>query len=184
MTRIGVDIDSTLHHYWDQLERIALARFGVRLPYAEQTDWMVGELARDQLIQAVRETHSDENIVTAIPYPDAVETIRAWHEAGHWIHITSHRYEAARPATEAWLERVGVPYDDLHCSFDKVPRCVELEVEILIDDSPVNIRRAIEMGITPATIIHPWNAEVVAEHEVVAGTDWRALAAAVDPLLR
>lgn len=183
MTRIGVDIDSTLHHYWDQLERIALARYDVSLPYAQQSDWMVGELPREHLVECVRETHSDENILSAVPYPGSVETVRAWHEAGHWIHVTSHRYDTARPATEAWLERVGLPYHDLHCSFDKVPRCVELEIDILIDDSPVNIRRALGEGITAATLIHPWNAEIVEREGVVAGRDWRELASAIEPLL-
>ena len=32
-----------------------------------------------------------------------------------------------------------MPYDDLHCSFDKVTRCVELGIDVLVDDSPVNI---------------------------------------------
>ena len=50
--------------------------------------------------------------------------MRAWHEAGHWIHVTSHRRDAARAATARWLEAIGMPYDDLHCSFDKVTRCV------------------------------------------------------------
>ena len=39
VARIALDIDSTLHHYWDLLERIAMERFGVALPYAEQRDW-------------------------------------------------------------------------------------------------------------------------------------------------
>ncbi len=32
MARIALDIDSTLHHYWDLLERIAQERYGVALP--------------------------------------------------------------------------------------------------------------------------------------------------------
>ena len=39
-----------------------------------------------------------------------------------------------------------MPYDDLHCSFDKVPRCVELGIHVLVDDSPVNIAKAREAG--------------------------------------
>ena len=54
-----------------------------------------------------------------------------------------------------------MPYDDLHCSFDKVTRCAELGIDVLVDDSPVNIVRAREAGIVPATILHPWNGEVV-----------------------
>src|SRR3712207_7528471 len=52
---------------------------------------------------------------------------------GHWIHVTSHRAGPTRAATERWLERIGMPYDDLHCSYDKVTRCVELGIDVLID---------------------------------------------------
>jgi uncharacterized HAD superfamily protein len=183
VTRIGVDIDSTLHHYWDVLERIALERFGVALPYEHQVDWLVKELEREQLVECVRETHSHENILGAVPYPGAVETMRAWHEAGHWIHITSHRDISCHDVTARWLEQVGIPYDDLHCSFDKVTRCVELGVTLLVDDSPVNIVRAREEGITAATLIHPWNAHLIGEDGVVGAEDWAGLSKLIDPLL-
>jgi uncharacterized protein len=31
--RIALDIDSTLHHYWDTLSEAARNRFGIDLPY-------------------------------------------------------------------------------------------------------------------------------------------------------
>ena len=37
--RIAIDIDSTLHHYWDLLAAVAQRRFGVAIPYAEQVVW-------------------------------------------------------------------------------------------------------------------------------------------------
>jgi uncharacterized HAD superfamily protein len=183
VTRIGVDIDSTLHHYWDLFERIALDRFGVSLPYDEQRDWDIGLLEKQQLVECVRESHSDENVLAGVPYPDAVETVSAWKRAGHWIHVTSHRAAESRGATEEWLERIGLPYDDLHCSYDKVTRCLELEVDLLVDDSPVNIVRAREHGIAVATLIHPWNEHLVDEDGVVGARDWPALGRAVAPLL-
>ena len=36
---IAIDIDSTLHHYWDQLSDAARRRFGITLPYDEQLTW-------------------------------------------------------------------------------------------------------------------------------------------------
>jgi hypothetical protein len=76
-----------------------------------------------------------------------------------------------------------MPYHDLHCSFDKVPRCVELEIHVLVDDSPVNIAKAHAEGIVPATIIHPWNEEILEANEVIAARDWRGLKKALDPVL-
>jgi hypothetical protein len=183
VARIALDIDSTLHHYWDLLQRIALERYGVELPYEDQRDWGITALEKDALVHCVEETHSDANIAAAEPYPGAVETVRAWHEAGHWIHVTSHRRESAHHATERWLEAIGMPYDDLLCSFDKITRCVELGIDVLVDDSPVNIRRAREEGILAATLVHPWNEDLVGEDGVITGRDWPELRERLEPHL-
>jgi uncharacterized protein len=185
MARIALDIDSTLHHYWGLLERIALERFGVEIPYATQRTWGITQLEREELIEAVAESHSDANIEAAEPYEGAVEAVRRWHGEGHWIHVTSHRREACAPATRRWLEAAGFPYDDLHCSWDKISRCVELGIDVLVDDSPVNIQAAREHGMLAATLIHPWNAELVAGDDpgVVGAERWPELAGEVDRVL-
>jgi len=183
MARIALDIDSTLHHYWDLFEDLARRRFGVALPYVDQTGWGIAALEPEAVRTIVAETHADEHVLAAEPYPDAVETVRRWHDGGHWIHITSHRAETARRATEQWLDRVGLPYDDLHCSYDKVSRCVALEIDLLVDDSPVNLTRAADHGIRGATIIHPWNADLVERNLVIGAHDWRELGERLSPLL-
>jgi uncharacterized HAD superfamily protein len=107
--------------------------------------------------------------------------VRAWHEQGHWIHITSHRAEACAPATARWLEQVGIPFDDLHCSWDKVTRCVELEIDVLVDDSPVNLARARDEGILGATILHPWNRGFEGQDGVIVANDWKELRERLEP---
>ena len=112
--RIAVDIDSTLHHYWDQLAAVARRRFGVDLPYESQLTWRIARLRPEQVHACVAETHREANVLAAEPYPGAVEAIRGWHEAGHFIHVTSHRTTDAHAATARWLERIGLPYDELY----------------------------------------------------------------------
>jgi beta-phosphoglucomutase-like phosphatase (HAD superfamily) len=183
MARIAIDIDSTLHHYWDLLDRIAHERFGVRLPYDEQGEWGITVLERDQLVATVEETHSDENIESAVPYPGAAEAVRRWHQAGHWIHVTSHRRGSCDPATRRWLAARDIPYHDLHCSFDKISRCVELGIDILVDDSPVNMRAAREKGMLAATLIHPWNEVLLREPGVISAQEWPELERRVNEAL-
>jgi uncharacterized protein len=183
MARIALDIDSTLHHYWDLLQGIVRERYKIELPYEEQRDWGITALERDALVHCVEETHSDDNIAAAEPYPGAVEAVRDWHGKGHWIHVTSHRRASAGPATARWLDAIGMPFDDLHCSFDKVTRCVEVGIDVLIDDSPVNIARARDAGIVPATIVHPWNEELVERDGVIGARDWSSLRAKLEPVL-
>ena len=181
--RIAIDIDSTLHHYWDELAAASRRRFGVDLPYELQATWGITRLRREQLAACVAETHSDEVILAGEPYPHAVETVNRWHAAGHFIHITSHRATSAHAGTERWLQRIGLRYDELYCSYDKVSRCVELGIDVLIDDSPVNLVAAIERGITPATILHPWNQDVCEDEAVLCAGDWPELERRLAPVL-
>jgi hypothetical protein len=181
--RIAIDVDSTLHHYWDVLSEISLRRFGIELPYEEQFTWGITRLRPDQLAVCIEESHSDEMILAGRPYPDAVETVRAWSAQGHFIHITSHRATACAPPTARWLQSLGLPFDDLCCSYDKVSRCVELHIDLLVDDSPLNLTAAIERNIATATILHPWNAELCEVEDIVGAPDWPELARKLAPRL-
>ncbi len=179
--RLAIDIDSTLHPYWDQLAEIALSRYGIELPYERQDTWAIDRLEPEQLRAIVTETHSPERVLAAEPYPGAVEAITRWHQAGHYIHITSHRAADAHPHTAQWLDAIGLPHDDLYCSSDKITRCVELDIDVLIDDAPDNLRRAAEVGITAATLEHPWNRDLP---EVISAPDWPTLAHRLEPHLK
>jgi uncharacterized protein len=182
--RIAIDIDSTLHHYWDTLSDIAVQRFGIELPYDEQLTWGITRLRPEQLAVCMAESHSDTRILASVPYPGAVETVRRWHDVqGHFIHVTSHREPDRAPATERWLHQIGLPFDDLCCSHDKISRCVELRIELLIDDGPRNLTDALDRGMAAATLAHPWNIDVCEEGEVLSAPDWRGLAAVLEPLL-
>ena len=181
--RIAIDVDSTLHHYWDQFAAAAKRRFGVELPYDRQLTWAIERLRPEQLRACVKETHSDENVLAAVPYDGAVETVRRWHQAGHFILITSHRAVECNAATSRWLSDIALPYDLLHCSYDKITHCVEHKVDLLVDDSPVNLVGALDAGMAAATIRHPWNADVCESEPVVCAEDWPALERALKPLL-
>jgi uncharacterized protein len=181
--RIAIDIDSTLHHYWNLFEEVVLRRFGVAIAYADQVVWEIDRLKPEQVSAAVRETHSEALILAAEPYPGAVEAVARWHEAGHFIHITTHRTPDAHEATARWLDQIGLPYDELYCSYDKVTRCEEIGIDLLIDDSPENLARAIDSGIAVATLVHPWNRELCETEDVICAEDWEALAAELEPVL-
>jgi uncharacterized HAD superfamily protein len=181
--RIAIDIDSTLHHYWDVLSEAAQRRFGIELPYEEQFNWGITRLKPEQLSCCIDETHADAAILAGRPYAGAVEAVNAWADAGHFIHITSHRHTRAHAATEQWLRDIGLRFDELYCSFDKVARCVEINIDLLIDDSPVNIEAAVERGIRVATIHHPWNQDVCEIEDVICAPGWPELARKLQPLL-
>jgi hypothetical protein len=182
--RIAVDVDSTLHHYWDVLSDVSRRRFGIELPYEEQLTWGHTRLRPEQFEVCVQESHSDRCILAGVPYPGAVETVCEWHAQGHFVHVASYREADCREATAAWLRVIGLPFDELECSQRKVERCVELGIELLIDDSPRSILGALEQGMLAATIAHPWNQEVCEEEDVICARDWQELARLLAPILQ
>lgn len=182
--RIAIDIDSTLHHYWDRLSAAARRRFGIELPYEEQFDWGITRLRPDQLHLCIQETHCDKAILAGEPYPDAVRSVASWREQGHLIHVMSHRDPECYDATARWLAQIGLPYDDLYCAHDKLGHCLARSIDLLIDDSPEDLAKAIEHGLVVATISHPWNRDLCEEEDVICASDWRELASKLDPVLR
>jgi hypothetical protein len=181
--RIAVDIDSTLHDYWDVLSEISVRRFGIELPYEEQLTWGLTRLRPEQLALCIKESYSEERILAGVPYPGAVDAVRAWREQGHSVYVASNREADCRAATVAWLGSIGLPFEDLLCSSRKLERCLELGIELLIDDSPMIITGALERGILAATIVHPWNEETCEEEDVVCARDWHELARRLAPIV-
>ena len=181
--RIAIDIDSTLHQHWPLVAAAARRRFGVNLPYEQQFPSASRRLSEEQLRACIEDTHSDEAIAGARPYPHAVETVNRWYDAGHSIHITSHRSERSLPATRRWLDDIGLCHHELSCSYDKVTRCRQLGIHLLIDDSPDNLLRALDAGILAATLRHPWNEHVCDAPHVTSAADWRELDRVLEPVL-
>ncbi|HVE69145.1 MAG TPA: hypothetical protein VNB64_11235 [Solirubrobacteraceae bacterium] len=182
--RIAIDIDSTLHHYWGQLEVVARRRFGVELPYADQHTWGIERLTPAQLAECIAETHGPELVSSAEPYPGATDVIRGWRErGGHTIHVASHRAPQAHDRTADWLGRIGLPFDELRCDYGKVDWAAGAGIGLLVDDSPVNLLAAREAGMAAATLLHPWNAELCAREGIASAAGWPALGDALRPLL-
>ena len=181
--RIAIDIDSTLHHHWPLVAAAAKRRFGVELPYEQQVPSTSRRLSEAQLRVCIEDTHSDAAIAGARPYPHAVETVNRWYDAGHSIHITSRRAERSLPATQRWLDDIGLRRHELSCDDDKVARCRRIGIELLIDDSPSTLLRARDAGILAATLRHPWNEHVCGASHVTCAADWRELARVLEPVL-
>jgi uncharacterized protein len=181
--RIAIDIDSTLHHHWPLVAAAAKQRFDVELPYEQQFASAARRLSDEQLRVCIEDTHSDEAIAGARPYPHAVETVNRWHDSGHQIHITSDRAERSLTATRGWLDDIGLRYQELHCGYDKVARCREIGIDVLIDDTPNTLLRALDAGMLAATLRHPWNEHVCDAPHIISAADWRELARVLEPVL-
>lgn len=181
--KIAIDIDSTLHDYWQLFARTVYQLHGIELDYGLQHTWHIPELQPQQITQCIELTHSDDYVLQAEPYSAAVETVTAWYNAGHYIQISSHRSVSAYSATQTWLEQIRLPFHELCCSYDKISHGLKTGIDLLIDDSPVNLQRAIDVGMHAATLIHPWNREICQQLPIQAAPSWSELDKLLTPLI-
>ncbi len=164
--RIAIDIDSTLHHYWDVLSEVSVRRFGIELPYDEQFTWGITRLRPEQLEICIEESHTDERILAGTPYPGAVQAVCRWHEEGHFVHVTSHRALDRRDATAAWLaaDRAAVRRPALLLRQGlPLRRARDRPADRRRPGEP--LRRARARASLAATIGHPWNRDVCEEED-------------------
>ena len=54
-----------------------------------------------------------ERMLTAVDYPDALETLNKWYDEGHIITFFTSRTEEHREYTEIWLKKHGFKYHGL-----------------------------------------------------------------------
>ena len=182
LARIALDIDSTLHHYWD-----LVPAGGARAPRpgpALRGTARLGDhaLERDASSPASRRPTRREH-----PGRRAVSGRRRDRSrlarGGPLDPRHQPPRDRTRDATARWLERIGMPYDDLHCSFDKVTRCVELgsTSSSTTVRSTSSARRA--AGSSARPLFTPGTRTSSRRDDAIGAHDWAELRAALDPVL-
>ncbi|MFZ5649402.1 MAG: 5' nucleotidase, NT5C type [Bacillota bacterium] len=150
MKRIGVDIDGVIADSQpviiDKLNRL----FGKNYTLEDFVDFdsvkMFG-VGRSHLDRLIMEKEL-EIIEEAVPLPGAVETLNQLRD-GNRIIIVSARTPAYLNQTLAWLERYGIRHDELLLlgQHDKRQSCLDLCVDIFIEDNKKNAEQIASCGI-------------------------------------
>jgi hypothetical protein len=152
-----VDIDNTLWQFCDAFY-LELKKLNKNFPEIEQWstfDFWEPYCSKEEFMAAINSIHFDQDNDRYRPYPDARDFLLSLKNHGFSIIIASHRLAGARQATERWLTRHLLPYDELHLSFNKTvlfDRAV-----VVVDDAPATLERAVECGAKGAGLLFPWN---------------------------
>lgn len=153
-----VDIDNTLWQFSDQLyER--LRKINRAMPGPEHwTGWEFFSeyITTKDFYSAINEIHSEQDNSNYLPYPEAKGFLKALRDEGYHIIIASHRLPAHRERTEKWLAEHGLIYDVLHLSSDKTT-LFNMFTDVVVDDAPHILEKAVEKGATGAGLLFPWN---------------------------
>lgn len=156
MKKIIVDIDNTL---WDLAPVFFeyLQKYNPEIPVEDLKRGetrLKGYIPREDLFGVLKEIHMRQDEFE--PYPDAKEFLASLKEMGLYIIIASLRDEEAREATEQWLKKYDLVYDELHLSNDKT--VLFPQAWAIVDDSTWTLDKAAEAGIVRTGLVNVWNA--------------------------
>jgi len=155
MKKIIIDIDNTL---WDLAPVFFdhLKKYNPDIPVEDLKRGetrLKGYIPREDLFGVLKEIHMRQDEFE--PYPEAREFLAALKEMGFFIIIASIRNEEAREATERWLKKYELHYDELHLSNDKT--VLFNDAWAIVDDSIWTLDKAAQAGIVRTGLRNVWN---------------------------
>ena len=176
---LGVDVDSTV---WDLSAWVCQAVSdvtGETLDPESLSTWthvldLYGEEATMEIYERAL---SPGRVREREPYPDSADILRDLQAEGVRVHFITHNWdpEAMAPRLEPWLKTHFGPDVGLTVTTkDKLGILRELGAFGMVDDRPDTIARVADAGLWAATMIQPWNCELVEKHPRVYGfVSWR-----------
>ena len=121
------------------------------------------------------------------PYPGATEVLRHLQEGcGIRVHFITYNWDpgAMEPHLDPWLKEHFGPNVGLTVTTeDKLGILRALDAFGMVDDRPETISRVADAGLWAATLIQPWNRELVAAKADVHGFEsWHEMPGLLPPL--
>lgn len=155
MKKIIVDIDNTLWNLAPVFFEY-LKRYNPEIPVEDLKRGetrLKGYIPREDLYGVLKEIHMRQDQFE--PYPEAQQFLAALKEMGFFVIIASIRDEEARDATERWLKKYELHYDELHLSNDKT--ILFSDAWAIVDDSIWTLDKAAQAGIVRTGLRNVWN---------------------------
>ena len=152
-----IDIDNTLWQFCDAFY-LELKKLNENFPGIDQWstfDFWEPYCSKEEFMAAINAIHFDQDNDRYRPYPEARDFLLSLSARGFHVIIASHRLAGTRQATERWLARHQLPYDELHLSFDKT--VLFDRAALVVDDAPATLERAMACGARVAGLLFPWN---------------------------
>ena len=152
-----IDIDNTLWQFSDAFY-LELKKINGNFPTPDQ--WCTyniweGYCSVEDFIAAINTIHHNQDSDQYQPYPESKGFLSSLKENGFHIILASHRMKEMKQPTERWLAEHRLLYDQLHLSVDKT--VLFPKADIVVDDSPLTLEKAIENGALGAGLSFPWN---------------------------
>ena len=170
---IYIDCDDVLAESTRSYIAIIKREFGIERKFEELTSFDLRVsfgMTQAQFDHFFQLVHSREEILKFQPMDGAVETVKAWKQAGQEIAIVTGRITAAYESTLEWLQSLSIPYDhfmvvdkynrpEMDMSIAKPLSSISsMQFEIAIEDSYTMAKYlTTEQKVNVVLMDRPWN---------------------------
>lgn len=177
--RLGVDMDNVINDLGPLLEKRVQEHFGEK--------WTVRDIhknyrLRDSLgISKLEEIgfwqkYGWEIANESPPKRFCRRALALLRENGFSIHIITARPVVLKFATEAWLKKHGIPYDQIsYGAKNKGEECLKLNIQCMVEDADHNIVHLLQKGIPTIAFPYPYNS-YIRHSKLIHIPDWRRTA--------
>jgi phosphoglycolate phosphatase-like HAD superfamily hydrolase len=185
---LGLDVDSTIWNPTPWICEAVRDVTGEELDLESCTTWthVFDAYGEEAATEIYTRALSPERVHERDPYPGSAKVLRDLQERGIRVHFITHNWdpEAMTPHLQPWLKKHFGPNIGLTVTTeDKLGILDSLGVFGMVDDRPDTIARVAEAGLWAATMIQPWNRELVAERADVYGFEsWHEVPDLLPPL--
>lgn len=176
---IGLDLDGCAYPLHDVLRGYLWANgHHGPLPEIRQWDlWNDWGITRDQFLQALVDGCADGVIFhQGNPVDGARDAWRALKVAGHRLVVMTDRPQpGAIAATEGWLRRHDMPFDEVRFG----PNKAQPDIDVLVDDAPHHVHARDAVGLLTLLFTRPYNAHMTGTPRAAT---WAGVVAAIQVL--
>jgi hypothetical protein len=186
---LGLDVDSTVWDLSAWVREAVLDITGEPLDLEAVTTWthVLDAYGESAAVEIYTRALSPHRVCEREPYPGATEALRRLQEErGIQIHFITRNWdpEGIESHLEPWLrEHFGPNVDLTVTTGDKLRILRALDAFGMIDDRPETLARVADAGLWAATLLQPWNRDLVAEHPGIHGfASWHEVQDLLPPL--
>ena len=185
---LACDVDSTVWDLSAWVREAVLNVTGEPLDPEDVTTWthVLDAYGEEAATEIYTRTLSPHRIREREPYPGSTEVLRGLQERGIGIHFITYNWdpEGVKPHLGPWLRKhFGSNVGLTVTTEDKLGILRALGAFGMIDDRPETLARVAGAGLWAATLLQPWNRDLVAEHPDVHGfASWHEVPDLLSPL--
>ena len=185
---LGLDVDSTIWNPIPWIREAVRHATGGELDLESCTTWthVLDAYGEEAAMEIYTRVLSPERVRERDPYPGSTEVLRDLQERGVALHFITHNWDPAAmtPHLEPWLKKHFGPDVGLTVTTeDKLGILESLGAFGMVDDRPDTIAHVADAGLWAATMIQPWNRELVAQRADIHGFEsWHEVPDLLPPL--